>query len=116
MTVMTEKEREILAKDVDKLMESFVKQAQLLGKKLFVCPLSKIDFRWLISNPDKGVIGITGICPSASVNADEKFCCIIVNSKRALYYQDEGFTFTQILDCPDALKVVPAKDILSKIL
>ena len=110
---MTDEEREGLRTDVSKLMESYVEQASLLGKELFICPLAPDDFRWLISNPNKGLIGITGICPSAKPYSDERFCCIIVNSKKALYHQSEGFSISDIVDNTAALHVVPAKDILS---
>ena len=113
---MTEQERSTLRDDVDRLMDTFVEQSRLLGKELFVCPLSPEDFRWLISNPAKGLVGITGICPGAKAYSDQRFCCIIVNTKEALHLQEEGFTFTDILDNNQALKVVVAKDILSKML
>ncbi len=113
---MTKEEREGLRKDVDRLMETFVEQSRLLGKELFVCPLSPEDFRWLISNPAKGLVGITGICPGAKAYSDERFCCVIVDTKSALYMQEEGFSFTDIIDNKKALKVVIAKDILSKML
>jgi len=113
---MTEKERTSLSIEVNRLMTTFLEQADILGKKLFIIPLAQEDFRWLIHNPKKGLIGITGICPSAKANTPEKFCCIIVNSQKAMYYQEEGFDLDHILHAPDAIKVIPAKDILSKIL
>lgn len=113
---MTKKEREGLRKDVDRLMDTFVEQSRLIGKELFVCPLSPEDFRWLISNPIKGLVGITGICPGAEAYSDERFCCIIVNTKEALHLQEEGFSFNDIIENNKALKVVIAKDILSKML
>ena len=113
---MTENERKSLRKEVDRLMETFVEQAKLLGKELFICPLAPDDFRWLISNPSSGLVGITGICPGAEAYSDERFCCIIVNSKKAIYLQQEGFSISDILENDQALLVVPAKDILSKML
>lgn len=113
---MTKKERKSLRTEVDRLMETFVEQAKILGKELFICPLAPEDFRWLISNPSSGLVGITGICPGAKAYSDERFCCIIVNSKKAIYLQQEGFSISDILENDQALLVVPAKDILSKML
>jgi hypothetical protein len=114
--VMTEEERSTLRKEVDRLMHTFVEQSKILGKELFICPLAPDDFRWLVSNPTSGLVGITGICPGAKAYSDERFCCIIVNSKKALCLQQEGFSFEDIIDNNSALRVVPAKDILSKML
>jgi len=113
---MTEKERTSLRAEVDRLMDTFVEQSRILGKELFVCPLSPEDFRWLITNPASGLVGITGICPGAEAYSEERFCCIIVNTKKALYLQEEGFSFNDIIDNDQALLVIPAKDILSKML
>ena len=113
---MTEKERSDLTLEVDRLMNTFLEQADILGKRILIAPLAREDFRWLIHNPSKNLIGITGICPGAAAGTPEKFCCIIVNSYRAMHYQDEGFQLEDILSAPDAIQVIPAKDILSKIL
>ena len=113
---MTKKERKSLREEVNRLMETYVEQAGILGKELFICPLAPDDFRWLISNPSSGLVGITGICPTAKPYSDDRFCCIIVNSKKAIYLQQEGFSIGDIIENDQALQVVPAKDILSKML
>lgn len=123
ITKLTTQQRTLLAGEVDKLMNSFKEQAGILGKQLFIFPIDSKQFHWLLTNPEKNIIGITAIkempIESGKLHqankTKEQFCCFIIRIKEALYYETEGFTLPQIMKM-NVFDLVPAKDILSKIL
>ena len=121
---LSQRERTLLQSEVDKLMNSFKEQAGILGKELFIFPIDSKQFHWLLHNPEKNRIGITTIkempIPNGPIHKahkkSEQFFCFIIRTKEALYYETEGFTLSDILNMDNVFELVPAKDILSKIL
>ena len=111
---LTIEQHKLLLKEVKKLMALFKAQVKTMGKhNVFICPLDQDKFMWLINNLDNGKIGITSISSDLKKNA--QFACLCVDTKKACYYEAEGFTINDMVK-DGVIKLVPSKDILSTLL
>jgi hypothetical protein len=95
-------------------MNLYREQCRVMGKhSVFICPLDQDKFMWLINNLENGKVGITSICHCEKNGA--QFACLCVDTKKACYYEAEGFTIDDMVK-DEIIKLVPCKDILSAIL
>lgn len=111
-TAKDKKTQKILISEIEKFLESLKTSANTLHKQLFVYPLDRSDFRWILINPVDSNIGITGIINDKGTPV---FGCICINSRKCSYYEAEGFTLDDMIK-DEIIALVPAKDILSKLL
>ena len=111
---LTPDEHKKLTSEVERIMVLFKEQCTAMGKNsIFFCPLEEDKFMWLINNLENGKVGVTSICPSDETNA--QFACLCIDTKKALYYEAEGFTLDDMVK-DNIIKLVPCKDILSTLL
>ena len=111
---LTPEQHTKLLTEVKKIMILFKDQCSAMGKhSIFFCPLEEDRFMWLINNLENGKVGVTSICPSKQNNA--QFACLCIDTKKALYFEAEGFTIDDMVE-HGVIKLVPCKVILSTLL
>ena len=111
---LTEQQHNALIDEVSKVMMCFKEQCKLMGNNnVFICPLEEDKFMWLINNLENGKVGVTSICPSTKNEA--QFACLCIDTKRALYYEAEGFTIDDMVK-DNIIQLVPCKSIMSTLL
>lgn len=106
--------RSHLIGEVGKLMDCIKEQARCLGHhKFFTYPLEVNQFMWLMHNLDNNKVGVTSLQEDA--NGKPTFGCIIIDSKKACYFEAEGFSLTEMFE-HDVIKVIQPKDIVGEML
>ena len=111
-TCKNKETKKFLISEIEKFIDLVKQSAKALNQHIFIYPLEKSDFRWILINPVNCTIGITGV----TVHKDSPiFGCIIINTRRCTYYEAEGFTLDDMIK-DGHITMVPAKDIVSKLL
>ena len=106
-----EEEHKEIQRQLARIISWFKESAKTLNKPLVVYPLDTSEYRWILINPDSSNVGITGVITS---NSKPTFGCLCIDSKKASYYEAEGFTVDDMLK-DDVITLVPAKDVISKL-